>query len=143
MHVKCNNWNCEQKHFHHHHQHHRSTRSAEDTENQPTSQQPPLDTRGILVVDDDPVSQLIVKSSFPELPSANSLKPNLTCLVVTTASSVMEATVILDSQQPLLVLLDVVLPDSSGYQLLEKIASNERLHTTPVLCSSVVCVVSY
>ncbi len=58
--------------------------------------------------------------------------------ITTTALSVKEALPIIDSRPPKLILLDLLLPQVSGYQFLEDLKKNDQTKNIPVIIVSAV-----
>jgi DNA-binding response OmpR family regulator len=79
----------------------------------------------ILVVDDEPdVVEFIERTLRPE------------GFEVISASDGMGALDMVDSEKPDLVLLDIMMPVMSGYEVCELIKSNPQTKNTPVICVS-------
>lgn len=89
------------------------------------TEQPNTDRRTILVVDDD---HSFSRSVYNMLTSMH--------VDVHRAHSAQQAIEMLDSLQPDLVLMDMVLPDVSGITLLRRLRASDDHHAVPVLMTS-------
>lgn len=90
-----------------------------------TNEEKTHDTRGILVVEDEPflVDAYRVKFAKEGVPARF-------------VSDGMEALALLRGEPPALVLLDILLPGISGFEILKAIKENERWKNVPVLVLS-------
>ncbi len=75
-----------------------------------------------LIVDDTPSSRILLGDLLE-------LKGH----IVLTAASGPEALKILETEEPDLILLDVLMPDMNGYQVCRKIRENPAMQTVPVI----------
>jgi len=86
----------------------------------------PLDRRrsqrSLLVIDDDVGMLEVIQGGLGD-----------ERLLVTTAETLAQARACLAEQTPDIIILDLVLPDGSGFQLLQEIRQNEATRDTPVL----------
>src|SRR5438445_7786199 len=79
----------------------------------------------VLVVEDDPQIRKLLRKYLEKLE-----------LAVVEAATGRSALAILGEQKPVLVCLDLMLPESSGYDICEFIRGNARLRDVPVLVIS-------
>ena len=78
--------------------------------------------QSILIVDDDPVNLRVLENQL-----------NLQNYSVSQAASGMEALIAIDQKRPDLILLDVMMPKMSGYEVCEKVRETYRPTQLPVL----------
>lgn len=76
----------------------------------------------VLVVDDEPDIVDLIKMSL-----------NLANFNVTTASNGPEALKALENQKPDLILLDIMMPQMTGFEVCQKIRANESWKSIPVI----------
>jgi DNA-binding response OmpR family regulator len=81
----------------------------------------------ILVIDDSNTNVVLVEAIL-----------NSKGYQITTAMSVKEALPIIDNQTPKLILLDLLMPQISGYQFLEDLKKNDNTKDIPVIIVSAV-----
>jgi class 3 adenylate cyclase len=79
-------------------------------------------TGSVLVVDDDPVTRSMLTRSLEQKGHH-----------VTTAENGVQALDTVRSEDPDVVLLDVIMPDLDGYQVLERLKADPRLRSIPVI----------
>jgi class 3 adenylate cyclase len=79
-------------------------------------------TGSVMVVDDDPVTRSILTRSLEQ----NGLQ-------VITAENGAQALNLIPSEDPDVVLLDVIMPDLDGYQVLERLKGDPKLRSIPVI----------
>jgi DNA-binding response OmpR family regulator len=79
----------------------------------------------ILIVDDDPAVTALLKMSF-----------ELEGHVVTTASSGAEALDLARQIHPAAMIVDVMMPEMDGLELIRRLRSNEATASIPVVCCS-------
>lgn len=78
-----------------------------------------------LVVDDDPTQQLIISKLLKKVG-----------LDVIVASDGVEALEQVQSTSPVLVILDILMPRMNGYEVCQRLKSNEKTQNLPVLIYS-------
>jgi twitching motility two-component system response regulator PilH len=78
-----------------------------------------------LVVDDDPTQQLIISKLLKKVG-----------LDVIVASDGIEALEQVQSTSPVLVILDILMPRMNGYEVCQRLKSNEKTQNLPVLIYS-------
>jgi|ERR671932_2100148 twitching motility two-component system response regulator PilH len=78
-----------------------------------------------LVVDDDPTQQLIISKLLKKVG-----------LDVIVASDGVEALEQVQSKSPVLVILDILMPRMNGYEVCQRLKSNEKTQNLPVLMYS-------
>jgi WD40 repeat protein/signal transduction histidine kinase/DNA-binding response OmpR family regulator len=79
----------------------------------------------ILVVDDEPINRQVVINYL-----------SLHDYAITEASSGLEALALLEKIQPDLILLDVMMPRMTGYEVIQQIRSSKKLDNLPILLLS-------
>lgn len=84
-----------------------------------------IETGSMLVVDDDKMSRMLLARNLQQVGH-----------IVVTAESGIQALDLLRSQSFDIILLDCLMPDMDGYQVLEKIMADETLRQTPVIMVS-------
>ncbi len=84
-----------------------------------------IDSKYILIVDDSQTNNVLLEAVLEEAGYATQ-----------TATSAAEAWNILYKEKPALILLDLLMPKVSGFQLLEKIKSKDELVSIPILIVS-------
>jgi CheY-like chemotaxis protein len=81
--------------------------------------------RKILVIDDEEVSRYLLRQLFPSAPD-----------VVIEASNGAEGLRFARDEQPQLILLDLLMPDLSGFEVLERLRADSKTATIPVVVST-------
>jgi len=80
----------------------------------------------LLVIEDSEISQVLIESLFDEY-------PNFTTTIVSNGKMAFAA---LKKEHPKLILLDIMLPDMDGYQILQKLKEDPHTKNIPVIMVS-------
>jgi len=85
-----------------------------------------INSQHLLIVEDSEISQMLIESLFDE-------HPGFTTTIVSNGKMAFAA---LKKEHPKLILLDIMLPDMDGYQILQKLKEDPHTKNIPVIMVS-------